>query len=303
MISFEKVPYGGWPDCYRLSNGETELILTTDVGPRIIRYGFVNGQNLFKEFPAQMGTSGESEWVPRGGHRIWIAPEDVVLTYARDNGPVQVDRQSDMVTLTQSVEPETGLVKQISVRLEDSGTAVKVTHRLTNHRSVSWQFAPWALTMMAAGGYGITGFPPRGTHPEDLPPTHPLIMWAFSDLTDPRWTFTKKYLVLRQDSGNTGQPTKLGHFNTNTWGAYLLGSDLFLKRYTADPAQTYPDFQASFEIFTNAETLELETLGPLTTVEPGSSIEHVEYWTLHRNVEISSWSDAGLDLSLLPLLK
>ena len=36
----EKVSYGGWPNCVRLNNGKVELIITTDVGPRVIRFGF-----------------------------------------------------------------------------------------------------------------------------------------------------------------------------------------------------------------------------------------------------------------------
>src|SRR5438552_17222098 len=87
-VKIEKTQYRGWPNCYRISNGEVDLIVTTDVGPRIIRYGFSGGPNLFKEFDDQIGKSGESTWQARGGHRIWIAPEDPVLSYALENSPV-----------------------------------------------------------------------------------------------------------------------------------------------------------------------------------------------------------------------
>ncbi|MDP9169598.1 MAG: hypothetical protein M3N54_03175, partial [Acidobacteriota bacterium] len=93
-------------------------------------------------------------------------------------------------------------------------------------------------------------------------------------------------------------PTKLGHFNENTWGAYLLGTELFLKRYKADADQTYPDMGCSFETFADAEMLEIETLGPLAAVEPGQWLEHVEHWWLHRNVTVPDWTDAGLDAAL-----
>jgi hypothetical protein len=49
--------------------------------------------------------------------------------------------------------------------------------------------------------------------------------------------------------------------------------------------------------------LELETLGPLEMVEPGASVEHVEYWSLHRNVTIAEFSDKELDGTVLPLLQ
>src|SRR5437868_1745944 len=88
-VKIEKVPYRGWSNCYRISNGEVELIVTTDVGPRVIRYAVIGGQNVFKEFNEQMGKSGESTWQARGGHRLWMGPEDAVLTYALDNSPIQ----------------------------------------------------------------------------------------------------------------------------------------------------------------------------------------------------------------------
>jgi len=44
--------------------------------------------------------------------------------------------------------------------------------------------------------------------------------------------------------------------------------------------------------------LELETLGPMTTLQPGASVEHVEHWTLHRNVRIDHWTDEELDAVL-----
>ena len=302
-VKVEKTAWKGWPNCYRISNGEIEMIVTTDVGPRVMRFAFVGGQNLFKEFTEQLGKSGEKTWMPRGGHRLWMAPEDVKLTYALDNAPVKIDVQGSVVTLTQPVEPETGLEKQLVIRMADSGSRVEVLHKLRNAGKSPRELAPWVLTMMAQGGHGVTGFPPRGTHPEQLAPTNPLVMWAFTDLSDPRWTFTKKYMVLRQDPKNTGQPQKLGTFHPQTWGAYVLNGEVFIKRSSADPKKKYPDYNSSYETFTNQDFLELETLGPVATVAPGQTVEHTERWSLHRNVKIASWTDAELDRVLLPLLK
>jgi hypothetical protein len=147
---------------------------------------------------------------------------------------------------------------------------------------------------MAQRGVGITGFPPRGKHPDILPPTHPLVMWAFTDLSDPRWKFTRKYVILRQIPENA-VPQKIGHFNPKTWGAYLLGSDLFITRCDADGSLAYPDFGCSFETFTRDDMLELETLGPLTRLAPSGSLEHVERWSLHSGVEIQDFTDQELD--------
>lgn len=300
QVKVEQVNYKGWPNSYRVSNGQVEVIVTGDVGPRIIRYGFIGGQNLLKEYPEQLGKSGEKEFQLRGGDRVWKAPEDPVATWAPDNVPVKVEKTNTGVIATAPVEPLTGLQKQIAVEMSASGSAVTVTHRIANKTLFPLEFAPWALTMMAPGGTAITGFPPRGKHPVNLEATNPLVMWAYTDLSDKRWTFTKKYLMLRQDP-KISDAQKLGMFTVNTWAAYVLNGEAFVKQYQADPSKTYPDFGCSFETFTNNEFLEVETLGPMTKLQPGQSVTHVERWGLHK-APITAFTEAELDRVILPLL-
>ena len=300
-VKVEKTEYKGWHNCYRVSNGEVELIVTGDVGPRVIRYGFVGGQNLFKEYPDQLGKSGEEKFQLRGGDRVWKAPEDPVATWAPDNVAVQITPTPTGLIERAPVEPLTGLQKEIEVSMAATGTAVTVWHRITNHSLFPLEFAPWVLTMMAPGGIAITGFPPRGRHPINLEATNPLVMWAYTNLADKRWTFTRKYLALRQDPSNS-EAQKLGLFNRDTWAAYVLNGEAFVKRATADPAKTYTDFGCSFETFTNNEFLEMETLGPLTRVQPGQTVEQVEHWSLHRNVKLPAVTDEDIDREILPLV-
>lgn len=301
-VKVEKMNYKGWPNSYRVSNGQIELVVTGDVGPRIMRLGFPGGQNLFNEFPAELGKSGEKEHFLRGGHRLWKAPEDTTATWAPDNDPVKIEIKENGVIATGQVEPWTGLQKQIVVEMAASGTSVTLTHRITNKTLFAVEFAPWAVSMMAPGGTAIAGFPPRGPHPGQLDPSNPLTMWTYTDLTDPRWKFAKNYLTLRQDPHNT-KAQKIGIFSEHTWAAYQLNGELFLKQVQADPNSRYPDFGCSLELFTDNEFLELETLGPLTKVAPAHSVVHVERWSLHKDPGIHEFTDSELDRLLLPLLQ
>jgi hypothetical protein len=299
----EKIDYAGWPNCYRLSNAEVELIVTTDVGPRVIRYGFAQGQNLFKEFREQLGKSGESDWRPRGGHRLWAGPEAVPMSYALDNGPLHAEAGDGTIKLTQPVEPETGFQKTMVVRLAGSGSAVEVEHRIRNTNGSAKRICSWGLTMMAPGGTAVAAFPPRGTHPQMLQPTNPLVMWGYSNFSDPRWKLTEKYLVLRQDP-KAATPVKAGLWNRDTWQAYLLGTDLFMKSMTAaQEPEAYPDMGCSLETFTNADFLEMETLSPLETLAPGESIVHTEHWSLHPDVRLFAWTDEELDRVVAPKVR
>ena len=80
-MKIETIAYGGWDNCLRLSNDKIEIVITLDVGPRLIRLGFPGGPNHFKEFPETLGQTGGTEWNSYGGHRLWHAPEQMPRTY------------------------------------------------------------------------------------------------------------------------------------------------------------------------------------------------------------------------------
>ena len=83
------IEYRGWKNNLRLTNGDVELIVTLDVGPRVIAYRLPGGFNVLKNYDSMMGGTGEPEWQIRGGHRFWLAPEDLTRTYFADNRPVK----------------------------------------------------------------------------------------------------------------------------------------------------------------------------------------------------------------------
>ena len=299
-VTVDKTAYAGWPNCYRLTNGEVELVVTADVGPRIIRYGYVGGQNLFVELEEDLGQTGGDGWRLYGGSRLWVAPEDRVYSYGADNEPVEIEVSGSTLTALAPVE-NTGVQKWITVELADRGTNARVTYGLANRTIWPLRIATWVLTMMNRGGIAVTTLPPRGTHPEILAPTNPVVLFAFTNMSDSRWSWLEKYIVLRQDPGNS-DPEKIGLFNPATRGAYLLNGELFVKKFDALLDEEYPDMGSSFEIFTNERFLELETLGPMRTLQPGESMEHVEAWSLHRPVTVERWDDEGLDSALAPYL-
>lgn len=111
-LSVETVAYQGWKNNLRLSNGDAELILTLDVGPRIISYRLADGKNVFKEYSEQLGKTGEDEWQMRGGHRFCVAPEDPGRTFVPDNSPVAykvLDEASGLIRITAPPDGKHGL--------------------------------------------------------------------------------------------------------------------------------------------------------------------------------------------------
>lgn len=299
MVSVEKISYQGWPNCYRLSNDQVDLIITTDVGPRIIRFGFVGEANEFVEFPEQMGRMGEAEWLNFGGHRLWHAPESKARTYFADSGPVKFEQHDGFVRTIQDVEPTTGIQKEMDITLDPKSAKVTVVHRLRNTGLWAVELAPWALSVMAPGGVAILPQPPRGSHTENLLPTNRLVLWAYTDMSDARWTWGQRFVLLRQDAAATA-PQKVGMSHT-PWIAYARAGHLFVKQFPIHPAAPYVDMGCSVETFTNNRMLEVETLAPLVTLGTGEIAEHTESWSLFQDVPMPA-GDADVMRDVLPLI-
>ncbi len=75
-----------------------------------------------------------------------------------------------------------------------------------------------------------------------------------------------------------------GILNPAGWGAYFTESTLFVKCAPVIEDAVYPDFGCNFEVFTNREFLELETLGPKAVLNAGEQVTHEERWQLFANV-------------------
>lgn len=299
-MKMEKTSYGGWKNCVRLKNEEIELVATTDVGPRVIRLGFIGGPNLFKEWKDQLGKTGGDGWNIFGGHRLWHAPEQQPRTYAPDNAAVESKWDGRALRLIQQVEATTGIQKEIELALDGGENHVTVRHRLTNRNQWDVELSPWALSVMQAPGRVILPQEPYIAHSEKLLPARPLVLWGYTDMKDPRWLWGTKYIQLKGDPKRE-IAQKIGLMNTPGWAAFVSSGGLFLKRFGFEAGATYPDFGSNTETYTNGDMLEVETLGPLTRLAPGASVDHVEHWFLHK-VDVGE-DEASIDQVLLPLVK
>src|SRR5512133_535686 len=117
-MKIEKISYAGWKNCIQIDNSLIQIIVTTDVGPRVISCGFKGKENLFFNNLAEVGTTGGKEYVGYGGHRLWAAPELAKRTYYPDNFPVDVKTLADGVILTSAVETTTGLQKSMEIHMD-----------------------------------------------------------------------------------------------------------------------------------------------------------------------------------------
>jgi len=304
-VTVEKIAYHGWPDAYKISNGTVQLIVTASVGPRIIFYGFVDGDNEFHEFAEQAGKMGGDEFHSYGGHRLWVAPENE-RTYFPDNTPIKVVQQGNTVRFIGKVETggpvHSDLQREMDIELAPTGSKVTITHKISNHGKTATHMAPWALSVMQQNGRAILPLPPKAPWgKEHLLPANLLALWSYTDFTDPRWVLGKKYIQLKQDPNPTAEfkAQKIGLRDVQGWGAYYRNGHLFVKRVDFQPKANYPDFGCNLEIYTDPGFLELESVGPMRELAPGVTAVHVERWWLFKDVPAGE-GDAWVDSAVLP---
>jgi hypothetical protein len=293
----------GWERNLRLANDHLELLVTLDVGPRILSLCTPGGENVFKTYDDQLGGRGEGDWKIRGGHRFWIAPEDPARSYHFDNQPVEhrvVEATGEVVV--DSVQEAGGrILKSLGITMDPKGPRVAVRHTARNIDSTPLEFSVWALSVMAPGGIEIIPQPALGEHPRDYLPTRGMIIWPYTDLGDPRWHFGREVFTLRQSEGYP--PTKIGLPHRERWIAYVVGETVFVKTFEFLEGESYPDGGCNFETFSNSEMLEIESLSPMRTLAPGEEITHIEQWSvLPVDTEILIESEEALGQWIAPFL-
>ncbi|HXM27449.1 MAG TPA: hypothetical protein VN957_15610 [Chthoniobacterales bacterium] len=302
----EHFEFAGWTDNLRLANDQVEVVILREAGPRIISLRPLNGFNVFKVVAEESGKSQEETWKIRGGHRLWTAPEDYgdpnSLTYVVDNFPVEYEIKGEFhAQVTHFMQKPAQIRRDISVQLAVGGPKITVEHLLTNQGNSPLRFAPWALSVMAPGGSAVIPQPPLGTHPKDFLPNRSLTLWPFTDLSDDRIRFGQRFIRFQQaDRG----PIKFGLRHTEKWAGYVLGDHLFLKTIPLIEGKQYPDLGSNFELFTNEEFLELESLGPYEAISPGETAKHTEIWAVFSGIRLPHlYDEEGFAEAIDPYLK
>ncbi len=279
--------YKGYGKCLYMTNGIIDIVETLDIGPRIVRYGYVDGINIMNddiESFLERKDAGEKMrkyygedafYCTYGGHRLWISPEYYPEMYYPDNYPVEYDIIENGVIFTQVPQKENGLQFKITVTLADNSADVTVNHEVLNFSDRTKEFALWALTLAAKGGVEIIPMNTNNTH---LLPNRKIVLWPYTNPQAENIFLGKKYATVQQPKESA---LKLGFDLMDGKAYYVLDDVVFTKSYDAKyPNGVYPDGGVSFETYSCSWFTELETLGELKKVAPGETAYHEERWTL-----------------------
>jgi len=65
-----------------------------------------------------------------------------------------------------------------------------------------------------------------------------------------------------------------------------------LKRFDPQLDRPHPDYNTNAQLYCNHRFIELETLAPLSVLEPGEASVHVETWEIYRDVAVPQTIEA-----------
>lgn len=289
-IVYGKSEYKNFGECLTITNGLFEMYITTDVGPRIIKFNPIGKENImFEDVDRVMNKPkgalsevyGEDDyWNIYGGHRFWISPEAWPVTYYPDNDKVEVEICGNTVKLMPPVQKVTGFKEITELTFHEDSTRVEINHILENTSSESKNCAIWAITVLSQKGKCIV---PQSKRKTGLLSNRTLMLWPYTDICDERLDLKNDFITLTQ---STEAKTSL-KFGINNEDGYILYSNYgytFKKSFKTDHINyTYPDNGCSCEVYTNRLFLEAESLSPLKQLSSGEKITHTEVWEIVEN--------------------
>ena len=304
MINVKEIEsYKDYGRCVVISNGVIEAYVTVDLGPRIIRFGFVDGQNImcdnrkaFEPMTDKKYTDyfGEGKaWESFGGHRVWLTTESYPETYTPDDEKVSYTVTEFGAIFEANDDTKNGVKKSFEIKMDDDDANMQIATKIKNISSQNKEFAVWCISVATTDGTFII---PMNTNDTGLLHNRQISVWPYTDLSDKRLRFGKKYVTINQDV-NATCPLKLG-FDLNAGQVYyVVGDNVFCKKYQNNhPNGNYPDNNVSFETYTNNVMIEIENLSEVKNVAPGEFNTMVETWSLIKKpCEVDTNCDNSID--------
>lgn len=276
LIFTEISDFKGIGKAISLCDGVIELVVTIDVGPRIIRFTMADGKSILEEQCDVCDILPDgSECRVYGGHRLCHCPEAFPRSYISDSYPLESYKfLEDGILLKQKEEAFTHIQKVIEIHFQNGH--VKIVNKLINNGAWPVQMSAWSLTVCSRAGREVCPVVRRDTG--FLPNAH-YVLWPYSKLNDSRVHWEEKYIVIDNDPVNS-TAFKFGYPNELGWAAYFNQGLCFIKKFSHHFDEEYPDRGCSYETYTSYWGTEMETLSPLKTVQPGEVVVQEDEWYL-----------------------
>ncbi len=286
MGAIETLTDRNWTGSVSMENASVTLTTIPEIA-RIMEFSLRGYPNLIWQNPDLLGQLADPQqsqqgiWRNFGGAKLWVAPQsrwDAVFgnwppEYELDAAPCDLHQIApDHLTLQGQLSPTQGIQLRRQIQLVDQGADFIYTLSNRSDQTVSWGI--WMVFQAIPGGKLF------------LPATDRTQFWldpqfSIDGATEPEdLHFHKQDQVYVLDQARSIYKTKLFSIPDHGWLAYWVADQVFFLLYEAAPEAQYPAGEGSTEIFTDADYIELEHIGPLISIAPGESTSLPESWRI-----------------------
>jgi hypothetical protein len=155
--------YDQWPDAYRLSNGQFEIVVVPQIG-RIMRYGPVGGPNmLWNQADAEKTRDAKGGWINYGGEKMWPWPQDEPGGWEKvtgqgwpppapwDHSPYEVRHVgADSLTIASEMSPQYGVRFVRTIHLAPTGSQVTIDNQFEGPGKAGIELGLWTIAQVPA---------------------------------------------------------------------------------------------------------------------------------------------------------
>ncbi len=275
------IDYHGYSGCIALENQNTRVVLGPHCGGRVLEYSW-KGTNSLVLNPRNKGRvyePGEPIFKVEGG-RFDIAPEKIVpphpnLWLGKWQGEITGPRSA---TMTSIKDPATGVQLIREFKLDKNSSKLICTQIIKNISDETKRYCHWGRTFLPGGGICLLPLSDYSRFPNKY------IMYESSKLInyaphDPKITLRDGFLEVRP----LPKFPKIGTDSYEGWLCYLMKEDMmFVKRFPTYPDRVYNEVGGMTVSvwYSKRNICELEPIGPMEIIAPGSSAAFTEQWWL-----------------------
>ena len=279
----ERVSYHGWPDCYLLANGFVEAVVVPAIG-RVMQFRLAgDAAGTFWENRAldgQLHDPAAGEWLNFGGDKCWPAPQigwahhlgrDWPPPLAFDSSPMEAVSTPRGVLMTSPIDSAYGIQVARHVELAADLPVLRIRTEFHKLAGSAVRVGIWTVTQMQDAERVCALLPAQSEFPDGyirLMPAEPAGLRI-----GPHWLSLVRH------------PSESVKIGTQASSLLWVGSACTVRIDAETGPGEYPDGGCVTEIYTNPGELgyvELETLGPLVTLNAGDRIERTTLYTITR---------------------
>jgi hypothetical protein len=280
-VSVERISYHGWSDCFLIANGRVEAVIVPAIG-RVMQLRLAgDAEGTFWENRAldgQLHEPASNDWINFGGDKCWPAPQALwIENQGRDWPPplafgtrhVTAITSPRGVVVKSPVDPGFGIQVERRIELDAAQPIMRIATEYRKLTGSAVRVGIWTITQMREPERVCILLPAASK----LSSGYVRLMSA--EPADLKVDGRLLSLVRHQ----------LQHVKIGTDGSSLawVGRDCVVRIDAETRPGEYPDGGCVTEVYTCPDPLhyvELETLGPLTTMNPGDRIEQTTVYTV-----------------------